>query len=59
MPAIRPTLVGKVALSPAGPWVTPTPSNDPATGATLLILPVATRAFARLEFSDPNWLLPP
>lgn len=59
MPAIRPTLVGKVALSPAGPWVTTATFVDPATGGTLLNLPVGARAFARLEFNDPNWQLPP
>jgi hypothetical protein len=58
-PAVDVTLQGKVALSPAGPWVTTATFGDPATGATFLHLPAANRAFARLELVDPNWQLPP
>jgi hypothetical protein len=48
-------LTGKVALSPAGPWVNATLSEDPDTRRKFILLPGGTRAFARLELYDPNW----
>jgi hypothetical protein len=49
------TLTGKLALSPAGPWVNTSVFGDPDTGRKFVILPTATQAFARLELNDPNW----
>lgn len=49
------TLTGKVALNPAGPWVTTGVLTDPDTGRRVIVLPTAPKAFARLELNDPNW----
>jgi hypothetical protein len=49
------SLAGKFALDLAGPWTNPGVFRDPVTNRRLVVLPTATRAFARLELNDPNW----